>query len=734
KRAALRPESCESFGIDDKNGDRAVAMQDAELQAAGSIRNKVSGASEAIFCIEKIALRTGIDRFFLDKITNIIEAENILSSHKYDSNALFKAKQMGFSDAAIAGLWGVSEEEIFEIRRREGIFPVYKMIDTCASEFESYVPYFYSTYEGRGCGSHTETVQYDGSRESIRVRGENESIVSDKPKVIVLGAGPIRIGQGVEFDYSTVHAVQTIKNAGYEAIVINNNPETVSTDYTTSDKLYFEPLCVEDVMNIIELEKPEGVIATLGGQTAVNLAEPLERRGVKLIGTDCEAIRRAEDRDCFEKLLEELDIPEPKGCAVTDIEEGVKAAASIGYPVLVRPSFVLGGRAMQIVSKEKDLRHYLRTAVEIDEDKPVLVDRYISGKELEVDAICDGTDVFIPGIMELVERTGIHSGDSISVYPTFSVSQRVQDTIRDYTRRLGLGIGIKGLFNIQFIVDQNEEVYIIEVNPRSSRTVPFLSKATGFPLPDIATRVSLGISLREQGIVSSGDGFLRTGLVSGQSAESKRDYFEMADCIFGSGTMSRSNDPDITGLRSATDKKWFVKVPVFSFSKLSGMDAYLSPEMKSTGEAIGYDERLHRAMYKALVAAGINIQNYGTVIFTLADEDKEEALPLAKRFYDLGFNLEATTMTAEYMRDHGVRVRLRRKLSEGSTEILDSIRAGYVSYVVNTRAILSGVHYEDGVAIRKCASEHRVTMFTSLDTVRVLLDVLEEMTIGVSPI
>ena len=734
KRTALRTVSSDSYGGDDKNDGHDVVFRDSGLQAAGSACSSKPGEAEAASCIENIALRTGIDRFFLDKIANIIESENILSSHIYDCNALFKAKQMGFSDAAIAGLWGVSEEEIFEIRRREGIFPVYKMIDTCASEFESYVPYFYSTYEGRGCGSHTETVQYDGSRESIRVRGENESIVSDKPKVIVLGAGPIRIGQGVEFDYSTVHAVQTIKNAGYEAIVINNNPETVSTDYTTSDKLYFEPLCVEDVMNIIELEKPEGVIATLGGQTAVNLAEPLERRGVKLIGTDCEAIRRAEDRDCFEKLLVDLDIPEPKGCAVTDIEEGVKAAASIGYPVLVRPSFVLGGRAMQIVSKEKDLRHYLRTAVEIDEDKPVLVDRYISGKELEVDAICDGTDVFIPGIMELVERTGIHSGDSISVYPTFSVSQRVQDTIRDYTRRLGLGIGIKGLFNIQFIVDQNEEVYIIEVNPRSSRTVPFLSKATGFPLPDIATRVSLGISLREQGIVGFGDGVVQTGMDSAHGVEIQKDEPEKTECIFGSGTMSRNNDPDITGLRSATDKKWFVKVPVFSFSKLSGMDAYLSPEMKSTGEAIGYDERLHRAMYKALVAAGINIQNYGTVIFTLADEDKEEALPLAKRFYDLGFNLEATTMTAEYMRDHGVRVRLRRKLSEGSTEILDSIRAGYVSYVVNTRAILSGVHYEDGVAIRKCASEHRVTMFTSLDTVRVLLDVLEEMTIGVSPI
>ncbi len=644
---------------DDELWDPVLKMTGDRIYAiAEMLRRKIKP--------EENSKRTGIDMFFLDKISNIIDEESILFEHKNDPAVLRDAKRMGFSDVEIAYIWGITEKEVFDLRKENGIFPVYKMIDTCASEFESYVPYFYSTYEG-----------------------ENESKISDKPKVIVLGAGPIRIGQGVEFDYSTVHAVKTIKDSGYEAIVINNNPETVSTDYTTSDKLYFEPLCVEDVMNIIELEKPEGVIATLGGQTAVNLAEPLHARGVKLIGTDCDAIDKAENRDSFEKLLEELEIPEPKGLAVTNIEDGVKAAESIGYPVLVRPSFVLGGRAMQIVSKEKDLRTYLQTAVEIDEDRPVLVDRYISGKELEVDAICDGTDVFIPGIMELVERTGIHSGDSISVYPTFSVSDKVKETIKDYTRKLGIGIGIKGLFNIQFICDKNEDVFIIEVNPRSSRTVPFLSKATGFPLPDIATRVSLGISLKEQGI---------------------------------------------TDLTPAPGEKWFVKAPVFSFSKLSGMDAYLSPEMKSTGEAIGYDKLLHRAMYKALVASGIKLQNYGTVTFTLADEDKEEALPLAKRFYDMGFNIEATTMTALYFKDHGIRCRLRHKLSEGSTEILDSISAGYVSYVINTRAILSGVHYEDGVAIRRCASEHRITTFTSLDTVRVLLDVLEEMTIGVSPI
>ncbi|KIR03530.1 Carbamoyl-phosphate synthase large chain [Lachnospiraceae bacterium TWA4] len=616
--------------------------------------------------LEELASLTGIDLFFLRKLRNIIEIERDLSAHVGDFDAIIRAKRIGFSDREIAILWNRTPREIFELRKEKKLFPVYKMIDTCASEFESYIPYFYSTYEE-----------------------ENESIISDKKKIIVLGSGPIRIGQGVEFDYSTVHAVKTIKSAGYEAIIINNNPETVSTDYTTSDKLYFEPLCVEDVMNIIEMEKPEGVIAILGGQTAINLAKPLMEYGVKIVGTNCEAIDRAEDRDLFEKLLEDLGIPEPKGLAVTTIEEGVKVAKEIGYPVLVRPSFVLGGRAMQIVSKEADMRHYLKTAVEVDEDKPVLVDRYIKGKEVEVDAICDGRDVFVPGIMELVERTGVHSGDSISVYPPFSISNKVKGKILHYTKMLGLGIGIVGLFNIQFIVDENEDVYIIEVNPRSSRTVPFLSKATGYSLADIATLVILGMSLKEQGLMDL--------------YPKERDW-------------------------------WYVKAPAFSFSKLKGMDAYLSPEMKSTGEAIGYDRTLHRAMYKALVASGIKLQNYGTVLVTLADEDKEEALPLIKRFYDMGFNIEGTIGSAEFLKEHGIRTRIRRKLSEGSEEVLDVLRSGYVSYMINTRAILSGVHYEDGVAIRRCAMENNVTTFTSLDTVKVLLDVLEEQTIRVSEI
>ena len=383
----------------------------------------------------------------------IIEMENMLKANPWNRDVLHEAKRGGFSDRAVAWLWNTDEDTVFRIRKEMHLFPVYKMIDTCASEFDSYVPYFYSTYEE-----------------------ENESIAEDRKKILVLGSGPIRIGQGVEFDYSTVHAVKTIRNAGYEAIVINNNPETVSTDYTTSDKLYFEPLCVEDVMNVIELERPDGVIASLGGQTAVNLAEPLESRGVTIIGTDCEAIEKAENRESFEKLLAALSIPQPKGQAVTNIEDGVKAAAAIGYPVLVRPSFVLGGRAMQIVAKEEQLRQYLKTAVEINEEKPVLVDHYIRGKEVEIDGICDGQDVFVPGIMELVERTGVHSGDSISVYPSYSISDHVKEVILDYTRRLGLGIGIRGLFNIQFIVDQEENVYIIEVNPRSSEPFRFYQK------------------------------------------------------------------------------------------------------------------------------------------------------------------------------------------------------------------------------------------------------------------
>ena len=614
--------------------------------------------------VEALHEVTKITAYFLEAIEKITDMEKTLAANIGDEATLRAAKQMGFGDKFIAKLWNMKELDVYSFRKEKGIFPVYRMVDTCHTN--AYIPYFYSSYTG-----------------------ENASVLTDKKKIVVLGAGPIRIGQGVEFDYSTVHAVTTIKNSGYEAIIINNNPETVSTDYTTADKLYFEPLTPEDVMNIIEFEKPEGVIASLGGQTAINLAAPLMERGVKIIGTDCDAIERAENRDSFEKILEELNIPQPQGRAVTKIEDGIAAASAIGYPVLVRPSFVLGGRAMQIVANEEQLRHYLKTAVEIDEDKPVLVDKYIQGKEVEVDAICDGRDVFVPGIMELVERTGVHSGDSISVYPSFSISDKVKGTILQYAKKLGLGIGIIGLYNIQFIVDENDNVFIIEVNPRSSRTVPFLSKSTGYSLADIATEVILGKSLKEQGIF---------------------DIY-----------------PD-------EKKRWYVKVPVFSFNKIRGLDAYLSPEMKSTGEAIGYDDKLNRALYKALQASGMHLQNYGTVFATIADKDKPEALPLIRRFYNLGFNIEATAGTAKFLKENGIRTRVLGKISEGSEDVAESIRQGHIAYILNTRDIGAAGQESDGYLIRRYAIENNATIFTALDTVKVLLDVLEETTLTISTI
>ena len=611
--------------------------------------------------------RTKIDMFFLKKMDNIVNFEREVKAHKGDREVLYEAKRIGFGDKFIGQLWGMTESEVFELRQELGIKPVYKTIDTCAGEYSGYVPYFYSTYEQ-----------------------ENESVVSNRKKIVVLGSGPIRIGQGVEFDYSTVHSIWAIREAGYEAIIINNNPETVSTDFTISDKLYFEPLTVENVMNIIRMEQPDGVIVTLGGQTAINLAKPLAKMGVKVVGTGIEAIDNAEDRKLFEAIMRKVGIPQPKAKAVTDIEEGVAAAKEIGYPVLVRPSFVLGGRAMQIVGNEQALRHYLHNAVEVSEDSPVLVDKYIMGKEAEVDAICDSEgNVFIPGIMEHVEHTGVHSGDSISVYPSFSLSQKVKDLMIDYTVRLGRAIGIVGLYNIQFIVDSEEKVYVIEVNPRSSRTVPFLSKSTNVPMAKIATRVMLGETLPQQGITE----------------------------VYGKER-----------------KRHFVKAPAFSFAKIKGVDSYLSPEMKSTGEAIGYDDSLTRALYKSLQASGMTIVNYGTVFATIADKDKEAALPLIRRFYNLGFNIEATAGTASFLREHGIRTRLLRKISDGSDDIIKSLSKGHVSYVINTIDVNQHNTRLDGYDIRNAAVENNVSIITALETVSALLDVLEEITLGVSTI
>ena len=611
--------------------------------------------------IDEIHEITKIDKFFLDKIKKIIDLEVEIKDNPWNLEIIKKAKKYGFSDSYIAKLHEVDQYKIFNYRKEHKIFPVYKFIDTCAAEFDSYVPYFYSTYAN-----------------------ENESIRSERKKIIVLGSGPIRIGQGVEFDYTTVHAIWGIQEKGYEAIIINNNPETVSTDYTVSDKLYFEPLTFEDVMNIIEFEKPEGVVVALGGQTAINLASKLDKAGVKIFGSSSKSIDLAEDRDLFEKAMEEIDIPMPKGYGVFSLEEALKAANEIGYPVLVRPSFVLGGRMMHIVYEESTLKEKVIEALAFDNEHPILVDKYISGQECEVDAICDGKNVFIPGIMEHIEKTGVHSGDSMSIYPPYSLSQEVIDRIVEYTTKIGIKLQMIGLFNIQFIVDENNDLYIIEVNPRSSRTVPFLAKSTGIPIANIATKVMLGDSLEDLGYVGLGP---------------KR-------------------------------KRWYVKSPTFSFSKITGMDVVLSPEMKSTGEAIGYDYSLNRALYKSLRASGLRVSNYGTIFVTIANDQKETALPLVRRFYELGFNIEATEGTAKFLKQNGIKTRIKKKISEGSEEILEAIKKGYVTYVIN--AAKSSGSMEDGKIIRRAAIDNNVPVFTCLDTVKVLLDVLEEITMKVS--
>jgi carbamoyl-phosphate synthase large subunit len=607
---------------------------------------------------------TKIDRLFLRNLYNIVEMEKTIKENPKNIDVLYEAKRMGFSDSYIARTWGISYVDVYNLRKENNIYPVYKKVDTCGAEYSSDVPYLYSTYEH-----------------------ENESIRSDRKKIVVLGSGPIRIGQGVEFDYTTVHAIWGIQEAGYEAIIINCNPETVSTDYTVSDKLYFEPLTYEDVMNIIHFEQPEGAVVALGGQTAINLAAKIDKAGVRIFGSSSHSIDLAEDRELFEEAMNEIGIPMPKGYGVFSVEEAVKAAKEIGYPVLVRPSFVLGGRMMHIVYDEKILKAKVKEAVAFDNEHPILVDKYVFGQECEVDAICDGEDVFIPGIMEHIERTGVHSGDSMSVYPPYSLSEKAKQTIVEYTNKIGIELKMIGLFNIQFIVDKEDNVSIIEVNPRSSRTVPFLAKSTDTPIANIATKVMLGAKLKDLGYV---------------------------------GLAPRR-------------KRWYVKTPTFSFTKLTGLDVVLSPEMKSTGEAIGYDYSLNRALYKSLKSSNTRVSNYGTVFATIADADKEAALPLIKRFYKLGFNIEATSRTAKFLKKNGIKTRAKKKISEGSEEILDSIRKGYVTYVINTST--EGVNQNiDGKIIRRAAIDNNVTVFTCLDTVKVLLDVLEEITMGISVI
>lgn len=608
--------------------------------------------------IEELAELTKIDLFFLDKLLHIVELETELLEHPQDENVLRTVKQNGFTDQKIAELWKTEAKQIRELREKSDIKPVYKMVDTCAAEFASQTPYFYSSYEV-----------------------ENESERSAKDSVLVLGSGPIRIGQGVEFDYATVHSVKAIQQAGYEAIIMNSNPETVSTDFSISDKLYFEPLTFEDVMNVIELEQPIGVIVQFGGQTAINLAEPLVQAGVKILGTTIEDLDRAENRDLFEQALRSLEVPQPLGDTATSKEEAVGIASKIGYPVLVRPSYVLGGRAMEIVENQQDLEDYMEHAVKASPEHPVLIDRYLLGSECEVDAICDGETVLIPGIMEHIERAGVHSGDSMAVYPPQALSAEIKQTIEDYTIRLARGLNCIGMMNIQFVIHDNQ-VYVIEVNPRASRTVPFLSKVTGIPMAQIATKAILGEKLSDLG--------------------------------FTNGLYPESNAVH-------------VKAPVFSFTKLQQVDTYLGPEMKSTGEVMGSDQNLDKALYKAFEASGLRLPDYGAVLFTIADETKEEALALAKRFSEIGYSLLATKHTAAYFEKNGLIVTPVAKISEKSTEknVVELIREGKAQVVVNTIDKDRGNASKDGFIIRREAVEHGIPLFTSLDTADAIIRVME---------
>ena len=602
----------------------------------------------------EISRITTIDPFFIDKIHRIVTMEQRIVNEPMTPQLMRAAKRCGLADRTIAELTLTPEGEVRSRRKRWGILPCYKMVDTCAAEFEAVTPYYYSTYAQ-----------------------EDEVQVTDRRKVLVLGSGPIRIGQGIEFDYCSVHSVWALREMGVESIIINNNPETVSTDFDTSDRLYFEPLTMEDVMNVIEKEMPEGVIVQFGGQTAINLAGPLSRAGVQIMGSSLESIDTAEDREKFDAFLESLYIPRPKGVSVTDAGAAIAAANRIGYPVVVRPSYVLGGRAMEIVYNEGDLRYYLTHAVQASPDRPVLVDRYMQGTEVEVDAVSDGNDVLIPGIMEHIERAGVHSGDSIAVYPPITLSEEIRNTVVDYTVRMARALKVKGIINVQYVVHENK-LYVIEVNPRSSRTVPFLSKVTKVPMINLATRAAMGQSLASLGY--------STGLLE---------------------------PVEYTA----------VKAPVFSFAKITQVDIALGPEMKSTGEVIGIDYHFERALYKAIIASGIQIPDEGAILLTIADKDKQEALEIARGYAELGYPLVATEGTAKMFTDAGLQVQAVRKVSEGSPHILDLIKSGVIRMVIST--LTTGKLPEaDGFKIRRSTVEHAIPCLTSLDTAKAVLDVL----------
>ena len=609
--------------------------------------------------VEKVCQITGMDAFFINKIKKIVDMEEELKTLElsdFTEENLRFFKEKGFSDKAISKFVGCIPPNIYELRKKFNIMPVFKMVDTCAGEFEAVTPYYYSTYDR-----------------------DDEVIVSNKKKVMVIGSGPIRIGQGIEFDYCSVHSIMALKRAGIETIIVNNNPETVSTDFDTSDKLYFEPLTEEDVLNVVEREKPDGVILQFGGQTAIKLANFFDEMNIPIYGTKPEQIDAAEDREKFDELLETLDIRRPKGKGVWSLEEGLKVANELGFPVLVRPSYVLGGQGMEITHDEKELTLYLNDAFSKDSKNPVLIDRYLSGREIEVDAICDGTDVFIPGIMEHLERAGVHSGDSISIYPPQNISEDMKAHIMEVTKKIAVELKVIGMINIQFI-EFKGELNIIEVNPRSSRTVPYISKVTGVHVIDLATKVMLGEKLADMG--------------------------------YGSGIAEES-------------KVIAVKVPVFSTEKLPQVEVSLGPEMRSTGEVLGLGYTLENALYKGFKAAGMTIPKKGsTIIATVSKKDQQNFVEIAKRFENLGCKFIATKGTAAVLKENGLEVQTVKKISEGVPNILDIIRSGVVDLIIDIPRKSNDVN-SDGFKIRRTAVESSVTLITALDTVCAMVDVME---------
>ena len=599
---------------------------------------------------------TKIDKWFIDKIAILVEMEGRLRSEALTVDLLREAKRIEFPDKVIAQLTGKDEDYIKNMRYENGITASFKMVDTCAAEFAASTPYYYSCFDGEN--------EADGT--------------AKKKKVLVLGSGPIRIGQGIEFDFCSVHCTWAFSKAGYETIIINNNPETVSTDFDIADKLYFEPLTPEDVENVVNIEKPDGAVVQFGGQTAIKLTESLMKMGVPILGTKAEDVDAAEDRELFDEILEKTNIPRAAGDTVYTAQEAKVAANRIGYPVLVRPSYVLGGQGMHIAFNDDEIVEFIDTINQIAQDHPILIDKYLMGKEIEVDAVCDGTDILIPGIMEHIERTGVHSGDSISVYPAPTISNHVKETIVEYTKRLARALHVVGLINIQFIA-MNEEVYVIEVNPRSSRTVPYISKVTGIPIVDLATKVILGETIKGMGY--------KPGLAP------EADYIA-------------------------------IKMPVFSFEKLRGAEISLGPEMKSTGECLGIAKNFNEALYKAFIGAGIQLPKYKRMIMTVKDSDKEESVGVAKRFEALGYTIYATRSTAKYLQDHGVNARRVNKISQESPNVMDLILGHKIDLVIDTPT-QGRDKSRDGFLIRRNAIETGVHCLTSMDTANALALSLE---------